>query len=544
MPLALHAFISHTACDQDVARSLASALRALDISSYVSAERPLGVNFEAEITAHMERATHVVALMSEGALHSAWVQREIALAVRQAKPVLVIRVEPRLRLQPLLRDDVNQLELTRREVSPADLMRFLVENRVFDDGIVRAAFLRAATPRLPNEAFAAELLAQPVRLRREDGRLTVSVDRRGVEHVVISNRGKSELCRAYVEPQRAALIEADQRLHRFLLGAAPRQREIELPRLPMRWGSGGVLSVVNRGGRRWVPLFFRDIPPLGWNLSLGASQREFDPALPNADPGRRWQEELTHPWGFIEREFLEEMLVLDQPPRRHEVVGRRRFVFTFPIEKDAENLADRFSARHLALREQHDAMNIEESPHPIVVRAGDRSGVDIVVTQAGHRAPAVMTDVLVALNLLELGIEVVRVLEYGLGPEDLMLDGEIVDFGEGAGDALVRMPVALVSESYLQRAFAKPADLRYTTDAVQPSVQAPSFGPGDIVVFDWDLRRRAELAHPERGDEIWRRRWQHWREAFAANFKAARYPALFTPAAAKILSYWLRSRRP
>jgi hypothetical protein len=46
---------------------------------------------------------------------------------------------------------------------------------------------------------------------------------------------------------------------------------------------------------------------------------------------------------------------------------------------------------------------------------------------------------LVVFNLLELGIEVVRVFEYEIGPDDYFLDGELLVHPDGSTE-LVRMP--------------------------------------------------------------------------------------------------------
>ena len=42
--------------------------------------------------------------------------------------------------------------------------------------------------------------------------------------------------------------------------------------LPFRWSSGGVLPITNYRHKKWVVLFFRDIPPIGWNIVNGASE--------------------------------------------------------------------------------------------------------------------------------------------------------------------------------------------------------------------------------------------------------------------------------
>lgn len=134
-------------------------------------------------------------------------------------------------------------------------------------------------------------------------------------------------------------------------------------------------------------------------------------------------------------------------------------------------------------------------------------------------------NVIVCFNLMELGIEVVKVLEYELAADDEIIDGEILDRRDiNTGEEwqeLVRMPVALVSHNYLKKAFGQRTGLfepyypdlyRYIDGVIgdkpeqvnQPSVLPKiPLGTEDIIIFPKDAVRRKEIC--ERilnGDEL------------------------------------------
>lgn len=152
--------------------------------------------------------------------------------------------------------------------------------------------------------FAAELLTQPIKFEKAGGRTLIRIDRTQIENAVYTNKGKEWLCNEFLKDEaRKWAIEKDEMIHRFLIGE---NNSVSIPPLPLhnfplRWASGGVLSVVTINGRKgkWTPFFFRDIAPIGWNIALGSSEGE---------------DELTIPWRFLLREFLIKMKAV-LPPR-------------------------------------------------------------------------------------------------------------------------------------------------------------------------------------------------------------------------------------
>jgi hypothetical protein len=395
--------------------------------------------------------------------------------------------------------------------------------------------------RLPGQVFAVELLTQPILLKRKaDGRLSVMVCRDKVREGLYTTESKRRLCQeVFGSPEQIAEAHArDLDIHRFIQGQGDR-RELTLPLngLPMRWASGGVLSIVHWKGRTWTPFFFRDIAPFGWNISLGASEKG---------------DNLNDPWTFVFREFLEETLVLDRAPEHASRVNFKRFVFRDRphIETQVES-ASAFAAEHIQARFERDSLvmlpvnRLELERHICLVDLRRTSvDVEILHDQRLHSA----WNVLVCINLLELGIEVVKVVEYSLEDSDYVLDGELLDVG--THQELLRMPVALISHDYLARAFGPGSpDFQYL-GGIQPSVKALALAPDDIHIFPFDAERRLSLLAEGSAASPWEReRYSGWLASFGDHFfdesgkvTNANASSLFTPASAKIASYLFSNR--
>ena len=135
--------------------------------------------------------------------------------------------------------------------------------------------------RMKSEVFAIELLKRPIIIERDaKGQVIVTVDRGGVEEMLISNEGKKSKVQACLTAANIdQVLKLDREVQAFLAGSDPGKIAIDLPKLDicLRWASGGALSIVtDSAGKKWVPFFFRDIPPYGWNISLGTAERWFN----------------------------------------------------------------------------------------------------------------------------------------------------------------------------------------------------------------------------------------------------------------------------
>ncbi|MEK6258362.1 MAG: AAA family ATPase [Planctomycetota bacterium] len=427
-------------------------------------------------------------------------------------------------------------------------------------GIVsRKEFLRSSE-RLPGEVFAIELLQNPIEIERDkSGQVTVTIDRSNVQEVLISNDGKAAAVRQYITADNVNnLRKVDREIHEFLAGTQPGRMTLNFRDdlgIRLRWASGGVLSIVRFAGdkdrKRWVPLFFRDIRPYGWNTSLGSTERWF--VGNHLDMSHLLENDMKDPWNYIAREFIEESLIVDGPPSQGSTLGLRKFEFKLADVSIPVAHANDFDDEHIQHRSKEDKLHIRED-------IANKIEVSIVKTKcavkvrsaqgAGHLPER--KDVLVCLSLLDLGIEVVRVVEYEIEPNDYMLDGEILVNNSGVNE-LVRMPIALISYDYLKRTFGGDDDWQSYTRGFQPSIevpQAPSPEKGEIMLFTWDVKRRMAVVNGEWGDDWHRKRFVDWFDKFGKHFvdgngnpSCENSSPLFVPATAKILNLYFRAYR-
>jgi hypothetical protein len=427
------------------------------------------------------------------------------------------------------------------------------------DGIASRDLVFGPGPGLPGQVFAAEILTRPVVLRRSGDTLEVHVDRRGVTHAVYTTEGKDRLCGERLRGERLGLaVRLDEDIHAFMMEAGDGSwLEIPTRDIPLRWASGGVLPVVEWRGGAWSPFFFRDIPPVGWNIAVGSSETEA---------------ELNRPVSFGLREFVEETIVLPRPPQAGVEIEAKSFPYIMTDDGAEIDRALESVNRHLAIRSREDGLTLPGFP------PGDvpvERAIDTNLVPTGTRlyirdedGEVEISNVLVCFNLLELGIEVVSVARFELEDDDYLLDGEMITPVGGAVE-LVRMPIAMISHAYLEAAFGgqhtgleygnpplaiydAAADVWKQVRASRPSVK-PHRPPilGEIAVFGWDVARRMKLgAGRSLDDHRWktdpmRTRHRKWCKSFARYFETDEavgtphevFP-FFTAVSAKTMTYY------
>lgn len=427
--------------------------------------------------------------------------------------------------------------------------------------------------RLPGQVFAIEILRRPVILERRRGRVQVTIDRRDITHGIYTNAGKRALCKAMLKGRLKKLADKlEKQIHDFFLAAPTGGDETLEVDLPLRWASGGVLSVVNWLGSYWTPLFFRDIPPIGWNISLGSSEAAGDDT------------ELNAPIAFILREFLEETTILDREPlaRRYRKGQKRQRIDARPIHANPVpgiqippiEAANDFAKHHFARRMYEDGLNIKLDPAAAVLTTFEPTSISVQVIDSRGVEHDPINDVLVTINPSELGIEIIKVANYSLEDDAYLLDGEIFA-PKDAKSELVRMPVGMMSHGYLQEAFgdllggfkysrrdlhtydlSPKGRIRWSRqNVVEPSVRAnrvPRF-PDEVTHFDWDAQMRRRLASKRAQSQTGkqpttseRARHHAWVRNFDRDFgKDGKRPvgtALFTPATAKALAYYFANK--
>ncbi|MBD3345437.1 MAG: hypothetical protein GF401_10285 [Chitinivibrionales bacterium] len=408
--------------------------------------------------------------------------------------------------------------------------------------------------RLPGEVFMAELLELPVIISKDRESTTIEINRKNVKDLVVSNAGKTALAEKYAKTNDNNYRSLDRKIHRFISDPESIGKEIVPLKADfrLRWASGGVLSIVTFRGKNWIPLFFRDIKPYGWNVALGSSERHFDKQNRLVN---NLNHELMSPERFICREFLEETLVIQERAKPGENTAYKMIMPYGIIQEDEQNRRD-FKAGHVELREQYDSMRIHTFPDIRIKAQSINSGMVIKILPSSDTEDAVeQSEVLVCFNLLETGIEVVKLLKYTIGDDDEILDGEILDRYNGRERIreLTRMPVGLLSCEFLNQMFSKGCDHCRYTPGIQPSVEIPDSIPSEhIHLFEWDVKKRFAVVHgDEKGEGSEKERYREWYDKFGENFfdssckiSTANPSRLFTPATAKILHLFFSCTEP
>ncbi len=406
--------------------------------------------------------------------------------------------------------------------------------------------------RLPNEVFAVELLTHPILLNKDNkGRIEITINRNDVKKALITNTAKRYAREKYIK-KREVMVNKDKEIQSFLNGTSnKKQLRIDLDEFPLRWASGGIFSVIKFRGRTWTPFLFRDIPSVGWNISLGHSEREFnDKRQVVCDLNK----ELNDPSVFIVREFLEETLVLNKNPNHavNSQLGMKRFcIDSHGIKMSGEKTA-MLAKDHIDLRNRYDKISINTSQfvQEISYNTDFDINIDFMPTNTvihiiqGDRQYK-LENVFVCFNLMKLGIEVTKIAKYNLDDQDYMLDGEIQEHNSGLKE-LIRMPFALIAHNYLLQAFGCKFIMEHTEEYVQPSVLGRCIPEKDIHFFFWDILQRLAIMNggiSGIGDEI--KQYSRWYSDFRNNFfdkndiPTGKDPSfLFTLAAAKIANIY------
>ena len=166
-------------------------------------------------------------------------------------------------------------------------------------------------------------------------------DREGLRRKIRDFDSRS---RDYQEKLDAVLIEHTSKSFRF-------QQDF-----PFRWSSAGTLPIVSVNGAEYYCLFYREIFPVGWNIANGACDS---------------LAELRNPFGSLERELGEELMILDlRTKTRYVVRGQAGALLDRPEFDDARhfwmNLRKDLDIAHFSTREA--AIKWSEGPDRAIVK--------------------------------------------------------------------------------------------------------------------------------------------------------------------------------
>jgi hypothetical protein len=212
-------------------------------------------------------------------------------------------------------------------------------------------------------------------------------------------------------------------LDAFLLRRAGRRYEFRDPSFRFRYVSGGSLPVIRMGSREYYCLFYRDVPPIGWNIANGGSDS---------------RQELLDPLLIVERELREELIVVDL---RH----RRRYAFAADVGKPLEHTAFMAARRLWDKRARTlDVSRFEEWQIPLKWI----DGPDTLHVRQARGRPHVVERCFLNVNAEDFGIEIDRIAKMKVGDDVILCDGELI------GDRLVNAVVGLFEVQRFDASFA------------------------------------------------------------------------------------------
>jgi hypothetical protein len=586
-------FISYSNEDLDFAKKLHTQLSKSNHDVFLAPESiSLGTNWVTGISDGQRDSRISVFLISQKTATSTWVMAEIAAGIK------LTELSNEYRVVPIFLEDITKLQIPYPlhifqgikldelgiegvAFKLSDLLNTLLEEK---NESVLGQLKKGVGPRdivfnhpevlTDVRVIAAELLKNPIDIGWYNDKLIVKIDRREVDLAVYTTQGKNWLCGQVLKGEVESLAkEMDKEIHELLSGNRNKPPlTLNLHNLPLRWVSGGVLSVITIRGKesegKWTPFFFRDIAPIGWNIALGSSENN---------------EELNDPWSFLYREFLEETLVHSS---RNGLLKTERYVKKFVLETQPGQWwaplvqADHFAQQHMNLRKKMDGIDYMFKTYNgdyrnIITCTGVPTDViiDIRIDNAPVQLP--WANFLICFNLLELGIEVIKILEYVIDQNDEILDGEILNRKDANYEwqELVRMPVVLISHKYLKKVFNSKSgyfdpiypEIYHSKNGIISSapekVKQPSVIPSipltenDVIIFHRDAQRRKEIfeiltknfRNPMITEEdkrafprhsLWMKNFHEYFFDNYGNPISTNPPPWFTFTSAKVLSYY------
>lgn len=263
----------------------------------------------------------------------------------------------------------------------------------------------------------------------------------------IWNRHARYAVRQAIDNFESTAARYQKQLDAFLLDGEGENHVFDDPGFPFRWGNAGTLPVLSWRGKDYYALFYREIPPIGWNIANG---------------GCRSRVELMDPTVAMGRELTEELLILDP-------VQRRRYGLHFG---DGAAAPSEELNRALALWDERlvrSGFPERRKWHEDDVSAQWTAGPDSVTVRMSE-TDRTLAGVFLNINAEDFGIEIDGIAHLDLADDAVVCEGEIVQ------GCLVNSPVGLFECSRLNEELTTGRDFR-----------------PDAFFFDGRLRDPAEL---------------------------------------------------
>lgn len=186
-----------------------------------------------------------------------------------------------------------------------------------------------------------------------------------------------------------------------------RFKQGKYPGLKFRYASGGTLPIIQLEGQMYYSLFYRDIPPVGWNIANGACDT---------------QAELLYPIDTIERELREEMIIIN-PGQENERRTEEGIRYVFPLDQDKPQDHPDFAVARKLWKQYFPRIN-DFQVAPLNIRwieGPDRVEAKTLLKLFDNEVKGCFVNI----NAEDLGIELDRVAIINLNKGDIILDGEI-----------------------------------------------------------------------------------------------------------------------
>lgn len=298
---------------------------------------------------------------------------------------------------------------------------------------------------LPNWAFVSVLYFKPLVILKQtlkrSRKIRLKIDLRNESYGIYNNAGKLFLKLHYLANTAVIprLIEQSQKLENFIKSDESGEQKFNFS-IPFRWASGGILPIAEYRGREWFVLFLRELDPVGLNLANGASE---DKA------------EYKKLYTLMQREFGEELILLNQEPIHSTRTEIQQKVFELPDESDDDRdphiRNKKFAEEHQQMRNDHDGMLIQPIDGPEIRRIETPFEVEITYDdEKGTFEKRTIKNIFFNINPTEFGIEICQAAKFKMDDDDYILDGEIWN-----DEFLVRQPVMLLSCDFIKAEYQK-----------------------------------------------------------------------------------------
>ena len=204
----------------------------------------------------------------------------------------------------------------------------------------------------------------------------------------------------------AKVAKYQQELESVISGRHPLPYTFSDPLLPFRFGNGGTLPVIRIGGKDYYAFFYRETPPVGWNIANGGADSVA---------------ELCDPQATIERELREELILVEP------TLGAK-YVFDWENSRSLEHQDFRIARNAWSEIFQERGVSIEND---LILPLKWLHGPDAIriaydeERAQGDLEPSV-SDCFVNINAEDFGIEIDRIAKMSIGPKAILCDGEVV----------------------------------------------------------------------------------------------------------------------